>query len=1176
MATPVRSLCRFLNRLVGRGLVVAVAILAALLASRARATSVMTVSPEQVLANSDIIFQGTVLSRTSRWTGPHKEGIVTDYAIRIAKVFNDSAGALGAITHEGVVKLTFAGGTMEGTTIELHGPPTFSPDEQAFFCIAGRDIGSICPTLGMWQGVYRVGNVNGQARVTRVAACCGQRSMVSSHFFSKLADIPGGFSPEEFAEEITRALPIAKTHADLLIPAPGTDGPMDGAHVYSGDRIQACVPGSSDVLPVDQNPRVPTRRDDGPVAPATGQVVMVEDPTTDRTDIQQHFGPRFGYFSGPQAFPISFSINPGTWWNGPMQQQEAYWNVYADLFRVRSDSNNNIGWPNNRNEIGFLTGPNLDSVYHMGVWGSTTYGVCYTRATNHILESDIILNESRTWTADYATGWAAPSGGVVYLPSVVLHELGHSFGLNHSWLPNPGATFPSIMNYVPQQYFLAELRHVFADDSQGIRGAYTDHASLAYDRGLYLWYNTGAQAAQPTPNNIVTNSTFQPSVQAGNSFTLTNFYMENVGTSGTSATADFWLTPQHGNYTGAVYCSTSALGGLSPGTGARLTRTISVPSWCPGGVYYIAANIANTAYSGNNDVWGDNNHAWSNGTITVVPAPAPVPGNDLKQNAWHLEGTVTVTGTTIGATNAFFDAMYCDGSYDQSPDVWYTYSAVTTGPLTVDTCGSGFDTRISIIRPDDVILGCNDDATNCANRGSRLTVNVAAGQGYYIRVSGYQGLTGTFTLRTSIISANNSCTGATIVPVYGGDYNVNVATATQDGTTTCGLSNSTRDIWFAYRADCNATMTVRTFEIPVNIGGFDTVLSVHSGCPGTAANTIACNDDCVILGQTYTSSCLNFTVAPNTTYYVRLSGYNGATGSASVRFDQPYQFNAVCTSPSIVHNGDNHFTSICGSYYSLPEYDMTPCGLPPGFLHGVSSWFKYTPTADGVLDVRMCATSYEACTASVYQGGSCPPDSTTTCLGCFYDTPQHACATPAPMTISVVAGTDYLIRIGGYYFDPQANPQPIGGTGTLSLAFRVPVVLTGACCASNGACTVSALAVCIGTYQGDDTACDPTPCPIAVGACCQATACSLQTEADCLANNGFFLGLNTTCQLDPANPQTCCPANFDGAAGLGVADIFAFLTAWFDGDPRADFNNVNGIDVADIFSFLSGWFAGCQ
>ena len=164
MATPVRSLCRFLNPLVGRSLVVAVAILAALLASRARATSVMTVSPEQVLANSDIIFQGTVLSRTCRWTGPHKEGIVTDYAIRIAKVFNDSAGALGAITHEGVVKLTFAGGTMEGTTIELHGPPTFSPDEQAFFCIAGRDIGSICPTLGMWQGVYRVGNVNGQAR----------------------------------------------------------------------------------------------------------------------------------------------------------------------------------------------------------------------------------------------------------------------------------------------------------------------------------------------------------------------------------------------------------------------------------------------------------------------------------------------------------------------------------------------------------------------------------------------------------------------------------------------------------------------------------------------------------------------------------------------------------------------------------------------------------------------------------------------------------------------------------------------------------------------------------------------------------------------------------------------------------------------------------------------------
>jgi hypothetical protein len=44
---------------------------------------------------------------------------------------------------------------------------------------------------------------------------------------------------------------------------------------------------------------------------------------------------------------------------------------------------------------------------------------------------------------------------------------------------------------------------------------------------------------------------------------------------------------------------------------------------------------------------------------------------------------------------------------------------------------------------------------------------------------------------------------------------------------------------------------------------------------------------------------------------------------------------------------------------------------------------------------------------------------------------------------------------------------------------------------------------------------------------------------------------------------------------LEVADIFAFLNAWFAGDPRADFDGESGLQVADIFAFLNAWFAGC-
>ncbi|MBY0261625.1 MAG: hypothetical protein K2Q20_04745, partial [Phycisphaerales bacterium] len=72
-----------------------------------------------------------------------------------------------------------------------------------------------------------------------------------------------------------------------------------------------------------------------------------------------------------------------------------------------------------------------------------------------------------------------------------------------------------------------------------------------------------------------------------------------------------------------------------------------------------------------------------------------------------------------------------------------------------------------------------------------------------------------------------------------------------------------------------------------------------------------------------------------------------------------------------------------------------------------------------------------------------------------------------------------------------------------------------------------------------------------------------------LVNNGGIL-------LDPANVRaiSTCRADFDQSGVRDVSDIFAFLSAWFANDPRADLDG-NGRNVQDIFSFLSLWFAGC-
>jgi hypothetical protein len=53
-----------------------------------------------------------------------------------------------------------------------------------------------------------------------------------------------------------------------------------------------------------------------------------------------------------------------------------------------------------------------------------------------------------------------------------------------------------------------------------------------------------------------------------------------------------------------------------------------------------------------------------------------------------------------------------------------------------------------------------------------------------------------------------------------------------------------------------------------------------------------------------------------------------------------------------------------------------------------------------------------------------------------------------------------------------------------------------------------------------------------------------------------------------------CPGDFDLSGTRTPADIFAFLSAYFAGDPRADFDQNGEREPADIFAFLTAYFAG--
>ncbi len=105
-----------------------------------------------------------------------------------------------------------------------------------------------------------------------------------------------------------------------------------------------------------------------------------------------------------------------------------------------------------------------------------------------------------------------------------------------------------------------------------------------------------------------------------------------------------------------------------------------------------------------------------------------------------FEGTVAFD--TTHATN--------DGPGDcpVTNDIWYEYVAACTGPITIDTCGSDYDTQLAVYEgcdcPPSELVGCNDNT--CGSQSS-VTVSATAGTCYTIRVGGVgAGGAGTLTI----------------------------------------------------------------------------------------------------------------------------------------------------------------------------------------------------------------------------------------------------------------------------------------------------------------------------------------------------------------------------------------------------------------------------------------------
>ncbi|MFM9959747.1 MAG: trypsin-like serine protease [Planctomycetaceae bacterium] len=161
-------------------------------------------------------------------------------------------------------------------------------------------------------------------------------------------------------------------------------------------------------------------------------------------------------------------------------------------------------------------------------------------------------------------------------------------------------------------------------------------------------------------------------------------------------------------------------------------------------------------------------------TVELLDNEAANRTNDHFANSQALTGTnVTVTGNNAAATAEAGEPN--PGGISGSKSVWWSWTANSSGVVTLSTAGSNFDTTLGVYAGSSLtslqLVTDNDDENFSSGiYTSRLTFNAVAGATYRILVNGYNGDSGNITLSLTQSAASFARQNPAISDAVFADY----------------------------------------------------------------------------------------------------------------------------------------------------------------------------------------------------------------------------------------------------------------------------------------------------------------------------------------------------------------------------------------------------------------------